>query len=819
MHRLLIFSLLLALPFPCLSAQDAGEKLTGYGATHRTEKLYVSHDKPYYAPGETIWCSLFLVDGATHQFYNATPIVYVDWIRPDGEIAASFTLQVENGMASLDISTDSKDTTGAYVLRAYTQYQRNFAEAFLFQKEIRLLDAIDNQETPAEEGKDDFSVRFFPEGGHWIAGVPVTIAFKAQNSAGENIQVAGILLDEAGAVVGGVKALNEGMGLLRLDARAKGSYTVKFKYKEVEKTFPLPAPLPQGYLLKASSRSMDKVQVTVTSGMPEDLKGCRLVGHCRGQLFFNQLLEEGREQSFTFLKANLPSGLLHLTLFDPQERPVGERLVFNKKQQDKVTLEADVNQTTFDKREKVTLTLLPMLNDTLVPAVLSLSVFQRDLIDPGLNNLNLQNYLMLQSDLKGRINNIQQYFAADDVRTNSLLDLLLLTHGWRKFSWQDVLSDQQPVLFYLPEEHLTITGKVNKYERDQPVQADVQLHVLSPEYFTSLDVVTEPDGTFIFSGFDFKDTTEILIQASKHTERSEKRRQQGVWERTGSRYVDIHMVELNRLAFNDTISFHSRIYRPEALKEYAYAVGRNQDLVSPGSAPWSIDLETVTVRSGLNRAQLREREIERRYDEKGMFYFGTTPKFRADDPQFNGFQKRTILEKISLIVPRARLVRKNGRQWLTYGASSDKVDLKIVLDGRVMTEASVQNINPDDIAVIEVLEGLMAQLYVRKGMVIALVSKNPEEIKRPNPGVTKITHSGYYQAREFYSPVYPLSDGQEERPDFRTTLFWAPIIRTEGKAASLEFFTGDLPGNYLIWVEGITAGGIPFVGEKLINVK
>jgi hypothetical protein len=343
--------------------------------------------------------------------------------------------------------------------------------------------------------------------------------------------------------------------------------------------------------------------------------------------------------------------------------------------------------------------------------------------------------------------------------------------------------------------------------------------VLSPEYFASLDVVTETDGIVVFSGFDFRDTTEVLIQASKHTKKSEKKRQQGTLERTGSRYVDIHMVELNRLAFNDTISFPSRISRPEALKEYAYGVGRNQDIESPGSAPWSIDLETVTVRSGLNRAQLREKEIKRRFDEKGVFYFGGTTKFRADDPQFDGFQKKTILEKISLIVPRARLIRKDGRQWITYGSVSGVSDLSIVLDGRVLTQASVLTINPDDIAVIDILSGLEALLYVSKGMVISLVSKNKGEIKRPNPGVTKITHPGYYQAREFYQPVYPLIEQEEQRPDFRTTLLWKPVIRTEGKAANIKFFTGDLPGNYLIWAEGITSGGIPFVGGWGFEVR
>ena len=87
-----------------------------------------------------------------------------------------------------------------------------------------------------------------------------------------------------------------------------------------------------------------------------------------------------------------------------------------------------------------------------------------------------------------------------------------------------------------------------------------------------------------------------------------------------------------------------------------------------------------------------------------------------------------------------------------------------------MTQPAVLKINPDDIAVIDVLAGLEALLYVSKGMVISLVSKNQGEIKRPNPGVIKITHPGFYQARAFYQSLYPLSDEKEQRPDFRTTL-------------------------------------------------
>ncbi len=150
--------------------------LTNYLESFHTEKVYVSHDKPGYAPGETIWCKVFMLDGATHRAFAATPVVYLDWISPGGTILKTFTLQTKGGNASLDIVTTSKDTTGSYTLRAYTRYQRNFEPEYLFQKPIRLLDLRGDQDTEVDTAKD-FSLQFFPEGGHLIAGMENTIAF------------------------------------------------------------------------------------------------------------------------------------------------------------------------------------------------------------------------------------------------------------------------------------------------------------------------------------------------------------------------------------------------------------------------------------------------------------------------------------------------------------------------------------------------------------------------------------------------------------------------------------------------------------------
>ncbi|MEM6771448.1 MAG: MG2 domain-containing protein, partial [Bacteroidota bacterium] len=178
----------------CL-AQSISDQLNSYALQFQTEKVYFAHDKPFYAPGETIWGKVYLVDGSTHQPYAATPVVYVDWVKPDGTVKTSYTLQVNGGSVAVDIPTSLSDTTGTWSIRAYSLYQRNFDEAYLFQKEIRLLDQKVDATTSAKDSIENFTVRLFPEGGHLINGLSGTIAFQARNDKNENIAISGVVVD------------------------------------------------------------------------------------------------------------------------------------------------------------------------------------------------------------------------------------------------------------------------------------------------------------------------------------------------------------------------------------------------------------------------------------------------------------------------------------------------------------------------------------------------------------------------------------------------------------------------------------------------
>jgi hypothetical protein len=69
-------------------------------------------------------------------------------------------------------------------------------------------------------------------------------------------------------------------------------------------------------------------------------------------------------------------------------------------------------------------------------------------------------------------------------------------------------------------------------------------------------------------------------------------------------------------------------------------------------------------------------------------------------------------------------------------------------------------------------------------------------------------YAGTQPRRYFYSPVRATEGPPSRLPDFRHTLLWEPSIETQGsRELSIPFYASDLPGDYLITVEGIGSQG------------
>ena len=158
---------------------------------------------------------------------------------------------------------------------------------------------------------------------------------------------------------------------------------------------------------------------------------------------------------------------------------------------------------------------------------------------------------------------------------------------------------------------------------------------------------------------------------------------------------------------------------------------------------------------------------------------------------------------------------------------SGPIEPLFVLDGMPMDLQSIMGISVQDVERVDVLKGASAAIYGSRGSggVISILTKrgspNYDLAKEAAPGTLVAKLPGYAPLREFYAPRYDVkNEAADRRPDYRTTLFWSPMIRTgaDGKA-TVSFFTSDAKTTLRIRAEGATSDGRPGVGQETLQLK
>ncbi|HRI20942.1 MAG TPA: hypothetical protein PLA68_08300, partial [Panacibacter sp.] len=190
------------------------------------ERIYIQFDKPAYAPGETIWYKAYLMQGI--DISNISRNLYIDFTDANGNILlhamAPLLRSSANGNFDIPLSY-----TGKFAhVRAYTKWMLNFDSAFLYNKDIFII----QPKTSANGGNivtNRPAVQFFPEGGDCIAGINNKIAFKSTYPGGRPFNIKGTIVNSKNVKVADIKSMHDGMGYFYLDAQGGETYTAKWK--------------------------------------------------------------------------------------------------------------------------------------------------------------------------------------------------------------------------------------------------------------------------------------------------------------------------------------------------------------------------------------------------------------------------------------------------------------------------------------------------------------------------------------------------------------------------------------------------------------
>jgi hypothetical protein len=826
---------LLLLLLPCMVfGQSVAEKLQKYEGQYPIEKVYIAHDRAYYSPGDTIWCQAFLVEGRSHLAFDAAPILFVEWYNDQEECLRSMTVKIKNSSAAFEIPTGLKDSTGVYQLRAYTQYQRNFDDAFLFQKSILLTN--DLSPSAASSTGRDFSVQFFPEGGDAIEGMKNKVAFKAIDDQGAAIEIDGFLRYKNGDNIQAVKSVHEGIGVFFWMPEKGNQYEFVGVYNGQEKTFDLPSSLNKGYTLSANNRDADYFELSIQASPGMSLQGIELLGHLRGQVFLSKIIEEEQDYKIRIPRDQVPSGLVHMTLFDEKKRPLAERLLFNRNESRDVSVSVNKNKTTYDYKDEVELDIAVADQVADQKAKLSVSVYNTTLVAAQKEMNNIQSYLWLQSDLKGELSNIHQYFMENSSKSRVLLDYVLLTHGWSRFKWQEIMDQEAPLIDFFPQENFAVAGRITKGNSNQAVKADVFLNILSEEQFSSLDLTTEDDGLFYFKGFDFTDTTNLVIQANVFNERKKGKLENGVAKRTGNTNVDVEIIDLTKYEYTPRLS-ELPSFTEQNLKQYAKVVQNQKEVDLAYSNLIQGDIAEVTIEaSRLSLRQEREADMRAAYRKRGIAYSPSSKKLFMDDIANKGLNYQDFYELVGARFPGVRIDRSepfNKKVFLSnanFRLTQAVQPAILVIDGMVIDQAAGATppvFQPIDIEFLDLISPNQAQIlygeYAIGGAVVITLREEAavlgDQSEAKNKGTVSLSYPGYYNAREFYVPDYSKSQRVDPKPDLRTTIYWNPQVNTGESKGTVRFYTGDQRGIYVIQIEGITEDGRPFVYWEEIEVS
>ena len=748
------------------------------------EKLFVHADRGFYVAGETMWFKMYVVDGETCKPADISKVAYLEILDKEQKPVLQGKINLEDGLGKGSFYLPLSLRSGTYTLRAYTSWMKNTGSEYYYQEPVTIVNTFLNPEVVSTAISQEYDVQFFPEGGSMVAGIRSKVAFRAVGRDGKGVDYRGVVVDQNNDTVVQLESLKFGIGHFYFTPSANVSYKAIINAGNDSIAVPLPAVREQGYVMHVDDKNSGKLEVSVTSENTNAPLYVYLLAHTRNVVKVAEAIKlQNGKAIFSFDKAELGDGISHLTIFDQDIQPVAERLYFKYPEQNLV-LESNTEKDLFFARQKVDVSLSAAVNEQPVESNLSVAVYKLDSLNSE-GSGNILSYLWLTSDLRGAVESPDYYFKDNDSRTIEAMDNLMLTHGWRRFQWEDVLQDRKPGLRFVPEyEGHIVSGVITEKGSGAPVPGLKTYLSVTGKLVQFYASQTNEKGEFLFVTENFYGPKEMVIQTNGAD-------------------------SLYNFTLNDPFS-----------KE-----------------PSIVQLPPFDLSSAIEN-QLRNRHIQ--MQAQNMYWEDQRNKFvtpELDSVAFWGpsdkvyllddYTRFPTMEEVMREYVYEVRVRKENKKFKFMVFNPDLQTFYpenplVLLDGvPVFDIDKIIALNPLKVESLEVFNGkysLGADILF-PGIINYTTYKGDLAGFRLDPNLLKMAYEGLQFQREFFSPVYEQDQLKNSRmPDFRNLLFWSPDVKTdEDGKQSLSFYTSDVAGEYIMVVQGLTKEGK--AGYKAVTFK
>jgi hypothetical protein len=808
--------LLITINFSAYSQKQSDLRAFENKDTLTYEKVYLHTDKDVYLAGDVIWFKAYLFDLKYNTPGKLSKNLYVELISPSSKIVKSRLVRLDNGIGHGDIGIPDTSETGTWQIRAYTAWMQNFDPYFVFSKKIQISNVKYSKVNTANTSKTENReyLGFYPESGSMVEQVMSTIAFKASDKNGEGLDVDGFIVTSKNDTVCKVASSHLGMGKFRLCPQKDETYFFKGYINHKMFKSELPKILPLGYILEISDKDSLEESIIIktnTNTLPADSsKNLFLSFSFENKELMKLAVTLNNLQKVLFLyKKGLPEGIISITLFDENKIPVAERIFYNEIK-DSLKFEIESNKKRYVTREKVEFNISAdsLIND-FKGASLSLSVTNTS-FNP-VNYSNIKIYKNLESELKGRIENPKMYFDKLNHDRFKQLDLLLMVQGWRNYIWKEI-RDTTLAVKYSPERGFTFKGTITQRFSSKPLN-NAYLTLWMPQDSQYIFYSTRSDS---LGHFCFKILKIYNKQFVKISLRNKKLRQTGClhipdwWE-----HEPLNIIPENKYIFkNDSISRSVQQERKKLARQYKLS-----DTIELAEFEVKADriyniADTVDRIKLLKTYDLQVKSQDSSYFSLLYFIVKNIPEARLramnhyipDESigETNPYYTDPGVTNLSFAGKHSSFILM---KWDTESQGAGNI-----IDSNEYDYYLAMTMNNfRKVKINKFLNSNFSYYYQ------VLLFLKPEAYNTCTSYSTLVT--GYNIAKEFYSPHYD-SDINTNKPDLRTTVYWAPDITTDNKGcAHISFYTSDIKGEYRIDLQGVTPSGKPVAKQCFYKVE
>ncbi|TVP53326.1 MAG: Plug domain-containing protein [Mongoliibacter sp.] len=806
-------------------ASNLQSSLEDYQRQVPFEKVYLHTDKPHYLLNDTIWIKAYgtMETGELIPNPTASAPLYINLYKNiQKEPIMEEVMKLEKGWGVGDIILPRDLSPGNYQLVAYTAYSEEKGWDYLFTKDIWIGD-IRDAFVPRIGLEGNMEVNFFPEGGDLVEGLKSTMGIKAVGDKGLGVPFHGYLVDDTRDTVARFESNMMGMGRVKFTSEKGRTYQAFVKTADTEwKAFPIPPAKENGAVLSVLlEEERDVFEINISEKDTESQRFW-LLGIAEGKLIYDTeiSLEKG-EASLMLEKDDFPTGIIQFSLFDENLRPVAERLVFFHPF---AQAEVDFNFQKESFRPKETVELDMLIKDEFgVPIKGDFSISVTDagqVMNPEFGE-NIFTHYRLSSEIKGAIENPYYYFDSKNEDAYMALDNLMLTQGWRRFSWKEVMEKED-----MPEARfetgLSISGNV-KVIGGNPVKEPREITMMIYSLYFMPEVLqgtTDEKGSFKFENLDFYDSVAVFTQA--YTEKIRKA-------------AEPKIVKANEISLENKV----KKPRPEklitAVKELDKDKLDETYLVTAGEAQRMMEQFILGQEVELGEVVIEAKSHMKKPDQRAMLY--------GDNPE----KSITVTEEHFVYANFYHLIRGRFagvnvvgdvfdysnppsvqvRGGTVTGNASGREQMggaQIWIDGHPVDDAMAMTLQMVDIERVDVMVSL-ARTAMLGGPVVNVLTRtgspNPrlDEDPRLGMGNELIFTKGYLPYREFYVPSNEIVPEEVYFTDYRSTIYWNPLLKSDldGKI-SLSFPLTEGRTEVDIIIEGLSESKEPVFGKYTIQV-